>query len=273
MKRLLLIVLSITTSVVSARQLVDTIRARVDGVIITQSMLEESQITKNGQPFTLQEAIDEQLWVARAHERKVVPSDEDVERSILAYKEENGLSDMTAAHADEFLLKQIGINFAQYRAQLKRHYAVEQLKSMEMRNRASVSEVEVRSYYDTHPVRIQAEYRMDIATITESQRHEWQKTKALASSLSWDSYDWFKHNDVAQHLRAVYDLKKGEVSEPIAFRDKFLVIRLLDKKEARVQTLTERYGAIEMMLQREKVERGAREIEESLRTNAVIQLL
>lgn len=273
MKRLLLILLSITTSVLPARQLVDTIRARVDGVIITQSMIEEPQITKNGQPFTLQEAIDEQLWVARAHERKVVPSDEDVERSIIAYKEENNLSDMTAAQADQYLMKQIGMNFLQYRTQLKRHYAVEQLKSMEMRNRSSVSEVEVRSYYDTHPVRIQAEYRIDVATITESQRHEWPKTKAMASTLGWDSYDWFKHNDVAQHLRVVYDLEKGQISEPITFRDKFLVIRLLDKKEARLQTLTERYGSIEMMLQREKVERGAREIEESLRKNAVIQLL
>lgn len=274
-KHSLLLIFCITAMVpvLSARVLVDRIALRVNGVNITQSALSLPQITKNGQPFTADEYINQELWVQRAVQRKITPSNEEIERSVVAFKEENNMVGLASQQADERLREMIGISFAQYRTQLKRHYAAEQLKSMEMRNRASVSEIEVQTYHQAHPVVEQAQYKMQIATISPAQKHEWATLKGKLHTLEWEQFDWFNHNDVAQHLRAVYSLKKGTHSEPISFGNQFLVIKLVDKKDQHAKTLNERYAEIERTLQQEKVKLYARDAEVNLRKDAVIVTL
>ena len=254
----------------AARVQVDKIIARVNGVNITQSQLALPQITQNGRPFTLDQYIDQELWVQRAVKRQVMPSREDIEHSVVAFKEDNNMAGLTHDQADEQLQALLGLNFAQYRGQLQRHFACEQLKGMEMRNRASVSEIEIRTYHQAHPVIEPAQYKMQIATISQAQQHEWVRTKMNLHKLEWESFGWFKQHEVAAHLRAVYNLKKGQCSDPVAFNNEFLVIKLVDKKEQHIKTFEERYAAIERTLQQEKVERYARDAQVNLRKDAVI---
>lgn len=272
MKKLFVLSVSLVcVACVHARELVDKVVARVNGQNITHCQLATPQIIKNGAPFTLDECITQELWVQRAVERQVAPSQEDIQRSINMYRKENDLVGKSDEEADKFLVGQIGINFATYSDQLKRHYAVESLKSIELRNRCSVSESEVRTYHEQHPDVQPAQYRIEVAILDEQQAKDWVNLKDTAGvALKWDSFDWLSHEAIAPHLREVYTMEKGSVSKPIDHDGEHLVVRLADKKRQSSKTLSERYARIEHKLQQKKIDRYARDMEKELRKEAVI---
>lgn len=270
MKKLFALTLLLASSL-QARELVDKVMARVNGQNITYRQLNTPQIIKNGAPFSLDEYVTQELWVQRAIERKVAPSDEDIQRSINTYRKENDLVGKSDEEADAFLEGQIGINFATYSDQLKRHFAIESLKGIELRNRCSVSESEVRGYHEQHPDVQPAQYRVEIASLTEQQAKDWTSLKdSTGVALKWDTFDWLKHDAIAPHLREVYTMQKGEVSQPVAHGDEHLVIRLADKKESNTKSLAERYARIEHKLQQQKIDRYAGDMQDELRKDAVV---
>lgn len=269
-KSLLILAACCGAQTVVARELVNKIVARVNGENILHTTMQQPQITKNGGQFSLEEYITQELWVQRAKDRNILPMDEDIARNIAAFKEDNGLGNLSESEANSRLKEMTGLTFEQYRNQLWRHFAAEQLKGMEMRNRSSVSEVEVRTHYESHPEWVQAEYQIEVVYLTQEQRDNWDHTKKNEGTLSWKKMGWLKHNDIAQYLRVIYTLAEGALSEPITIGEKTLVIKLTEKKERHRKTLAERYHEIEMKLQRNKIDHYAGQMERTLRKDAVI---
>ncbi|MGD1997750.1 MAG: peptidyl-prolyl cis-trans isomerase [Candidatus Dependentiae bacterium] len=268
MKKLLLLSLAMTP--LMARELVDKVVARVNNANILHSTLQTPQISKDGKPFTLDEAIVEELWVQRANERKVMPTELDIDKQIIAVKQDQGVLDKSDEEADASLEKAIGINFATYRHQLMRFHAMEMMKGQEVRSRCSVSNHEVREYYDKHPEKVTARYRISLATLTPNEVKQWRTLKKTPSKVLWEALEWMEATDIGAHLSRVFNMKKGEVSDVIKTKDGSLAVRVDDIIEARTKTLEECYGKIENHLRRDKIDDFAAGMEKELRDGAVI---
>jgi hypothetical protein len=251
-----------------ARTLVDSIVGVVGNTIVTHSDLERPQITKNLKPFTFDERATQLLWLERAKARQMEPAQEDVERSVVAYKQENGLAGLADDEVDRILLDQIGLDLASYRAQLTDHYMVESLKNYEYRSRCSVSESEITAYYERHPEVTPASYKIELALLTPQQKASIATNPASADGLLWDQFDWIAHDDVAAHLHCVYSLPLNTLSSIIAHNGQEFVVRVVEKKEAYTLQLSERYASIERLLQHRKM--AALDMDSEVRQGAVI---
>lgn len=254
---------------IGERILVDQIEGVVNGTIVTRKQLEVPQIANNGKPFTFEQYAAHLLWQERA-EKKSIVVDEDVTRSVIRYKEDNGLAGLPDDQADMLLKGQIGIDFDTYRAQLTQYFMIESFKSYEFRNRCSVAEFEVRSYYDTHPVIDPAEYRLELVSLTPEQFVEWEAGTLLVNTLEWDSFDWLPDTKIAPHISMVRTMAVDGYASALGAHGEPILIHLLEKKEAHVQTITERYHSIELALQREKIAVHAAESEKQIQSTAVV---
>lgn len=255
----------------AAREVVDTIVATVNGEVLTLSQVQKPHIITNGAPMPLEQHIALLLWQQRARERHIEAPNDDVLRSISRYKEDNGMVDLDDAQADRLLKGQIGLTFAEYKQQLEQHFMIELFKSYEFRNRCSVGEYEVRSYFDAHPSVEPAQVKFDLASLTAPQQEAFQHKKLDTEGLAWDSFDFMHESDIAPHLKAALAGAAGSCALAFDAEGEPLLVRVVERKEAHAHTLSERYHAIELALQREKIARYAAESEEGLYKDAVIQ--
>ena len=245
------------SSLIAAREFVDAVSAMVNGQVITASHLATPQIANNGKPFSLDQYITYTLWIQRAKERNIEVSPDDVARNIVQYKQENGLLNVADDEANRLLKGKLGIDFTQYQAQLTDYFMIEQLKAHEFRNRCSVAEAEVRAYYDAHPLKESAEYKIELAF-------------ADVTPVEWLALDWLTEESLAPHLKVLKTLAAGSTTEVTDDQGRLLKVRLVDKKEARMKTLSERYHAIELAIQKEKVAKHAHQAESDIARDAVI---
>lgn len=255
----------------AAREVVDTIVATVNGDVLPLSQAQKPHIINNGLLLPVEQHIALMLWQQRAHERHIEAPSDDVMRSIARYKEDNGLTDLDDAQADRLLKGQIGLTFAEYKQQLEQHFMIELFKSYEFRNRCSVGEYEVRSYFDAHPSVEPAQVRFDLVPLTPEQEQAYHESTLDYTLLPWDSFDFIRESDLAEHLKGALTTEPGACLLTVDAAGEPLLMRVVEKKEAHPHVLSERYHAIELSLQREKIARYAAESEEQLYKNAVIQ--
>jgi len=270
-----LVVMSVIGSqgVYPVRILVDKIVGRVNGLTITHSQLETPQIVNNAKPFTFEQYAAHMLWYERAKERNMLPSDDEVTRNVNQYKKDNDLADLPDEQVDTLLRGKIGIDLATYRKQIEQYFAIESLKSYEFRNRCTVGEAEVRAVYAAHPIVDVARYTLEVAQITPAEAELWRKNEYDIDLAQFEKCDPIAETDLAPHLKVVRKLTVGGVELITESSGDCMLVRLAAKQEAHLQTLTERYHAIEIMLQRKKVEQYARESEQELYRAAVVRQL
>lgn len=258
---------------VQPRELVDKICARVDDAIITHSQLQTPQITKNYGLCSVDEAISEELWLKRAQQNKVTPNELDIDKQVIALKQDKDVLDVDDASANEVLRKEYGIDFPTYRAQLNRIHMTEIMKNHELRSRSGVSRHEITTYYDQHPEKIPARYRLSLATLTPDQATQWQTLRAKPSAISWENLEWMKLQEISKPLRCVRGMRRGEVSDAISLRGGNVAVRVDDLVEGRTKTLEECYSDIEKHLHYQKMDRFAEEMGKDLRSSAVIEVM
>ena len=270
MKRYVALLLCSSFTFVTARELVDKVVARVNHANILHSTLQTRQISKDGKPFTLDEAINEELWVQRASERKVFPTELELDKQIIAVKQDQDVLDKTDEEADVSLEEAIGINFDTYRVQLSRFHAMEMMKGQEVRSRCSVSGHEVREYYEKNPEKITARYRISLATLTPDEAKQWDTLKKTPSVVSWEGLEWMEADEIGAHLSCIFKMKKGQVSDRIKTKEGSLAVRIDDLTQGRTKTLEECYGKIENHLRHDKIDAFAADMEKELQSGAVI---
>ncbi len=89
------VVVSGSVAAKDTRFIVDKIIARVNGVNILQSSLEQPRIANEGGLYSLEEAITEELFVQKAIENHFLPTTLDVERQIVSFKMANDMADIS----------------------------------------------------------------------------------------------------------------------------------------------------------------------------------
>jgi hypothetical protein len=253
------------------RILVDKIVGRVNGLTITRSQLETPQIVNNAKLFTFEQYAAHMLWYERAKERNMLPLEDEITRNVNQYKKDNDLADLPDDQVDTLLRGKIGIDLATYRKQIEQYFAVESLKSYEFRNRCSVGEAEVRAAYEARPIIDVARYTLEVVSLTPADVELWKKNEYVIANAAFDTCDSIAETDLAPHFKAVKQLAVGDAMVVCDSEGESTLVRLKAKQDAHKQTLTERYHAIELMLQRKKVEQYARESEQELYRNAVIR--
>lgn len=247
---------------------IDKIIVRVNGANILQSDIEQPRIAKEGQPYTLDEAIMEELLVQRAAEMHMLPNTVEIDRQLVAFKIQNNLTEMSDREFEEELQRN-GFTIKTYKNQLGRLIAAENIKRAEISEKIVVTSQDVEEYYKKHPERTQEEYHLVTCTLTQEQIEN-KKAYLASDEVAWEDLGWIAKKDLGKKFNVVYSMKKGDLSEPIKLGNTYQVIKLLDKREKRLKTLDERYADIERTLQLERKEKFIGQFEKELKTKASI---
>lgn len=256
------------------RSVVDRIVARVNGVNILQSDLDLPRIsTENGRPFTLEEAIMEELMIQHASGQHILPSALDIERQITGFKIQNGLQDMTDEEFEK-QLKDGGLTLKSYKQQIGRRIAVENVKRAEIYEKIVTSSQEVEAYYKKHPIYTKEAYRLQMSILGEDELAADQK----GEKATWEKLDWINKDDLSEDLQCVLHMKKGEISAPLFDSEKgegakIKLVKIVDKREKRLKTLNERYAEIDQLLQHNKRVELSQAMENELKAKAMITYL
>lgn len=248
----------------AARRELDSIVARVNGALITASDLRKPQVTKEMVPFTLDEAIREELWVQRAKERNAVVQDTEIDKMILARRKDLGIELLSDEEANEAFMRDVGMSYDDYCEQLRRNYLASRAR-MELYSRAVVTDHEIRAYCAAHPVIEPARYHFRFISETHP-----RPVGAPIAESEWIDMGWVLRDDVARHLRVVYTLSVGERSAPITHNGTTITVELLGAQDERAQSIEERYAFVSSLLQNEKLAHASAEMERELLAKAVV---
>lgn len=242
-------------------EVVDRIIAFVDGVKVLQSDLEMSRIAKDGGTYNLDEIIFELAMLKRASERHVLPSEADVDRQIVGFKVQNGIGDISEADFEKYL-KPYNFTSQKYKEQMGCLLAVENLKRMEITDKIIITSQEVESYFNNHPEYSAEEYRL--------------KMNPVKKKNDKDKIDlgWVKREELDKKFHFVFDMKNGEISEnPVEINGKEYFVEVLDKKERKKITLSQRYGDIERLLTKEKMEKELKIFKKKLLEETTVEII
>ena len=253
------------------KDLVDKVIAKVNGACILKSDLEKPKISKNGEFLTLQEAVSEELLCQKAVDRKLLPTESEIDRQISTLKIHNGLGDVPEDVFEE-QLKEEGFSLKEYKDQLARMLAVEKLKQAEFSERVVVTSQEVEEYNKNNPMRLQEKYLLKMAEVDKDLIDENGKL-TQSVDLRWDDLGWIEKTDLSSQLNLVTNMNVGQVSEPVKIGNNYQIIKLEDKKGERVLSLDERYFEIERTLHEQKKMKFEKEFELDLRKKASIVYL
>jgi parvulin-like peptidyl-prolyl isomerase len=261
------------------KELVDKIVARVNGVNILKSDVDQRRISKSGQPFTLNELVTEELYVQKAVERKMWPNDTEIKRQIVNLKIHNGIGHLTD---EEFKseLEQEGFTLQEYKYQLGRMLAGEKLKQAECNERVVVTKQEVEQYHKNNPEKIEEKYKLKMRELSEKEVDKSGKRVMLkgkdglvchnVGDSGWDDMGWVEKSNIDKRLAFVSTMQKGAVSKPVKIGATYHVVKLEDKTGARKKTLEERYADIERALQNQKKIQFEKEFESELKKKSFI---
>ena len=253
----------------TGHKIVDKILARVNGANILQSDLEQPRIsTQEGRPFTLQEAIMEELMVQHATDQHLVPTTLDIDRQITSMKIQNNLQDITEKEFEE-QLRQGGLTLRMYKQQIGRKIAVDKVKQSEIHERIVISSQEVEAYCKEHPEYVKEAFHLQICSLNKDELEKSKEDK----TMEWETIDWINKEDLSQDLACVQNMKKGDISAPIQLRgsdDKVQLIKLLEKRERKLKTVNQRYAQVSHVLETNKQTELLHQLEAELKTRATI---
>lgn len=254
------------------RRVVDTIVARVNGSNILKSHLEQPQISKGGETFSLKEAIDQEILFQKASERKLLPSSLDVEKYIAEWKRANHLTDLSEEEFEK-RLRHDGLSGRRYRRQLGRFLAIRNLKQLEASERVIITSHEVEEYHKENPEYKDERYLLKTKIISLDDAKTENDAKKIVGKGEWLELDWIERSNLADKMLFVARMKEGEISEPLKVLGGHQFITLVKREEKRLMTLDERWSDIERVIQKGKMEKFEKEYIYDLRKKASIVYL
>ncbi|MBD3273077.1 hypothetical protein GF385_01875 [Candidatus Dependentiae bacterium] len=255
----------------SKKEVVDEIKARVNGVNITKSLLEKPQAVMGGKMLTLEDAITNELLFQKAKDRKLLATAAEVDKQITNLKIHNGIANLTDEEMEEEL-KTEGLTFQEYKNQMARFIAIERLKGAEYSERVVVTEQEIKNYYKDNPSWLDEKYLLNICELEEKDVDE-KGNIVKKDDFKWDNLGWIKKDDLSSDLLFVSSMKKGQVSNPVKMGNSYQVVKVVDRSERRLKSLEERRNEIQNLLQEEKRAKFAQDFEKELRSDASIVYL
>lgn len=318
MKKLLKIcLLSIVLSlpVVASAQMINEIVATVNDDPITayevgkeQGDMEKSLVKNVPEPGVdtdrlreeaLNSLINKKLITQKISELDIKVSDEEIKQAIDNVKKQNNISQETL----EAALKNQGISYDVYKAQIKEQLERLRLISQEVRAKIQVTDKELRDYYQSHPENFEKEESFhagvislnfppnasdadkkktaDRAAAIYEELKSGENFQELAKKNSDDSsakdggdLGTFKKGEMLPEFEKVLSgLKPGEFSEPFATNSGLHIVKLLQRFNGELKPFEEVKGEVEDVLYKKKSEERFNDWLAGLRKNASVEML
>ncbi|MFH0898426.1 MAG: peptidyl-prolyl cis-trans isomerase [bacterium] len=264
-----------TSATKADRWVINKILVSINGINIIQSTLEQPQIAKDGQKFTLEEAIQEELLFQKAMEKNPLSKEQieqDVQRQIVALKTQSNKGKMSDEEFDKEL-KESGYTLPMYKKQLARLIAVENIKKLEIDEGVFVSSQEVEAYYNNNPEYQEEAFHLKKAVLTEEKKDSYQKL-IKEKKITWDDLDWVEKRNIDTQFSLLFTMNKGDISTPVKIDDnKYIIFNIVNKKERKLKELTNRYTSIEKHLRDQKRDSVLSKLLEDLEKKASIVYL
>ena len=240
--------------------------------------------------------ITDLLLLQEANKLENINIDEQVRLYIDNIKKENNIN------SDEDLrkiMKQQGISFEEWTRRLREGVMKDAVITSEVRRHIVIDEAEIVSYHKLHPEEFTEppEFKLKAITLTsdsgsgegiEAKKQEingkiaaGEDFGALASEYSegpekesgGDLGDFKKGNLAKELEEPVENLKQGEVTPWIQFRNGWYLLKLVEKKEARLKPFEEARDDIEKRLLGEKAQLKFEEFMKELKEKSYIRIL
>lgn len=232
----------------------------------------------------LQNMITQKLLLQEAKKRNISVSAEEISSHVSAIKDKYGEQVFQQA------LQQQGMTEEEYTEELQEQMVIAKLKE-DITKDITVTEEEVRAYYDTHENEFSTPEMVKVSHILLPTMEEAKKVKErlkkgedfakLAKEVSTDPGTKDRGGDLGYFSRgkmvkpfedAAFSLKKkGEISDIVQTQFGFHIIKLEDRKPAEKQDFESAKGKARELLKKEKEENTFSSFIETLRSNARIE--
>lgn len=290
-------------------EVVDRIVAQVNDEIITLSEVEamaksiepegggapKGKAMQQLQREMLEALIDRKLAMAEAKRRGMSVSDKELDQALAEFKRRNNIPDDAAL---DKALARAGLTYKDLREQIQAQLLQERLANVAVGGKATVSDAEVRRYYEEHAKETGgAQVHLRLAALdfpanaTPAQKEELQKkAEAVLKEIHQAGARSFlevarKHGaegidlgfmteaDVAPQLAEV--IKRGKPGEivPVQTPKGFQLIQMVDRRVGKAAPFEEVAPRIRQMLMRRDLEKLYTEWVKSLRSKAVIKIM
>jgi len=168
-RRCLVVALALAAAVPLRAEIIEQVLVKVNGEIITRSEFEKRQIAmlrdrpelakagpnspqlakavEESTPMLILDAVDELLWLQRAHEHGWAMSAEQLGRMIGDIRKTNNLEDDATFKK---ALESEGMTEADLRKSLERSVLIRQVQQVDVQEKINVNDEEIRAFYDAH---------------------------------------------------------------------------------------------------------------------------
>lgn len=243
--------------------------------------------------------VNKKLIEQKVKELDIRVSDEEVRQAIEDVKKTNNISEENLVAA----LAARGISFDAYKAQLKDQLERLRLISLEVRSKVQVSEKEIQDYFSAHAGNYQVDEAFHArqvffavpATATEDQRKMIleKAEKVLREAKSGADFAELakKYSDdpsgkeggdlgflnkgdlLPEFEKALITMRVGEVSGLVRTSAGIHIIKLVDYREGKTQSLDSAKREVEDLLYKQKSEERFSQWLDGLRKNAAIEII
>jgi peptidyl-prolyl cis-trans isomerase C len=213
----------------------------------------------------LNRLIERKMMLREAQRMRIKIGRPEIERRIEALRAENGND------VKEVLTEQ-GIDFEKWKSDIWEDMMVERLLAREVGRHVSVSSLEVKRYYQTHPQEFQKPDQVRVRQIVVGTEAEAQKVMEILQSGAdfaavarekstapeaehGGDLGYFAMGDMPAEFNVVFNLSIGEISRIVKSPYGFHIFKLEDKRHAGKIGLDEAYKEIAIKLRREKEDR------------------
>lgn len=279
-----------------AAQVVDRIVAVVNGEIITFQDLQQRVRMVMGQtpdpaavgeamPQVLEGMIDDIILRQEAQRLKIEVSDSEVENEIRQFKVRRRLSE------DEFerSLRLQGLTQEQFKEQSRQDIVKHKMLGYMVRRKVVVTQEEIDAYVEKNRAELTTERTVDMQLLVSVDA---DRAAALFDELNGGGISFDEaverysvgpkvNNGVMTDVRwremdepwrdALRDLNAGEMSKPFMIQDKWVILKLLDRRDGAKQEQAAVEDEVREAIMRPKLEERFKEYMSGLRAKAIIQ--
>lgn len=247
----------------------------------------------------LDSMVDRKLVNQKIKELNIVISEEEIRQSIEDIKRQNKMSQEALVSA---LIGQ-GMNFEQYKLQMKEQLERLRLMSQEVKSKIQVSEREIKEYYEANGATYSEDptYRarhIFLKVDKKASNEEIKKVMAKAADVTLEARSesdfadlakkysddpgakndggdlgTFKKGEMLPEIESVViSMKPGEISELVTTAAGFHIIKLEERNEGKLKSFESVKASIDDLLYKKKSEERFKQWAEELRKGAAVDI-
>jgi len=237
--------------------------------VITKQDIDRSAF--DGKEHSLSEAVNKKLLCCKADSLKMSLSSEEVDRKL----EEVGLPpEHQIMMAEKWHYQDVG----EFKEAVGEMFISSMSQGFEVESRLVIAEADARAYYDSNPIYLEAEYEIQTAVLPFSNAKEQVRLQRKLEKLVqtgkgfqviWEEPIVVKASEISASNLFLENLKPGQIYLKLV-DDSFVLFKMLDVRERRLQPFVERRSEITNILRNQRHANILQEIDQDLQAKAVI---